>query len=118
VVLSGVHAEAPENWRRGMVFNTPASVDHAYSAKLILAALNHVAEVIPIMNRKGVTNELLNSYSYHRVYGEPRCGLRFPTAFGVETPSRALIPWLPATTKEMTCLRRTSVIWRRPTTDA
>jgi glutamine amidotransferase-like uncharacterized protein len=40
VVLSGVHAEAPENWRRGMVFNTPASVDHAYSAKLIFAALN------------------------------------------------------------------------------
>ena len=40
VILSGVHAEAPENWRRGLVFNTPVGVDHAYSAKLILAALN------------------------------------------------------------------------------
>src|ERR1043166_4652158 len=40
VVLSGVHPEAPESWRRGMTFGTPASVDHRYAAKLIQAALN------------------------------------------------------------------------------
>jgi len=40
VVLSGVHPEAPENWRGGMVFRTPASVDHDYAATLIRAALN------------------------------------------------------------------------------
>lgn len=43
VVLSGVHPEAPERWRRGMSFNTPASVDNAYAAALIQAALNRVA---------------------------------------------------------------------------
>lgn len=40
VILSGVHPEAPENWRDGMKFATLASVDHAYAAKLIEAALN------------------------------------------------------------------------------
>lgn len=39
VILSGVHPEAPESWRGGMSFNTPASVDNAYAAKLIEAAL-------------------------------------------------------------------------------
>jgi glutamine amidotransferase-like uncharacterized protein len=39
VILSGVHPEAPESWRRGMSFTTPASVDNAYSAVLIDAAL-------------------------------------------------------------------------------
>ena len=40
VILSGVHPEAPESWRRGMVFNTPVSDDAAYARMLILAALN------------------------------------------------------------------------------
>jgi glutamine amidotransferase-like uncharacterized protein len=40
VILSGIHPEAPESWRRGMDFTTPASVDNAYAATLIRAALN------------------------------------------------------------------------------
>jgi glutamine amidotransferase-like uncharacterized protein len=40
VILTGVHPEAPANWRRGMSFATPASVDHAYAAMLIDAALH------------------------------------------------------------------------------
>jgi glutamine amidotransferase-like uncharacterized protein len=40
VILSGVHPEAPVDWRRGMTFATPASVDHAYALTLIRAALN------------------------------------------------------------------------------
>jgi glutamine amidotransferase-like uncharacterized protein len=43
VVLSGTHPEAPESWRRGLAFKTPASADHAYAAELIDAALNGVA---------------------------------------------------------------------------
>ena len=39
VILSGVHPEAPESWRRGMTFLTPASLDNMYAAKLIDAAL-------------------------------------------------------------------------------
>jgi glutamine amidotransferase-like uncharacterized protein len=40
VILSGVHPEAPANWRRGMIFTTPASADNAYAGTLINAALN------------------------------------------------------------------------------
>jgi glutamine amidotransferase-like uncharacterized protein len=40
VILSGIHPEAPANWRRGMIFTTPASQDNAYAATLIHAALN------------------------------------------------------------------------------
>jgi glutamine amidotransferase-like uncharacterized protein len=40
VILSGVHPEAPASWRRGMTFNTPASVDNAYAGTLVRAALN------------------------------------------------------------------------------
>jgi glutamine amidotransferase-like uncharacterized protein len=40
VVLSGVHPEAPESWRRGMTFATPAAVSNAYALTLIDAALN------------------------------------------------------------------------------
>jgi len=40
VILTGVHPEAPESWRRGMMFRTPASTDNAYAATLIQAALN------------------------------------------------------------------------------
>ncbi|HEX4998374.1 MAG TPA: BPL-N domain-containing protein [Terriglobia bacterium] len=42
IILSGVHAEAPENWRKEMKFNTPVSVDNAYAASLIEAALNRI----------------------------------------------------------------------------
>jgi glutamine amidotransferase-like uncharacterized protein len=40
VVLCGVHPEAPENWREGLTFATPARDDNAYAAQLIEAALN------------------------------------------------------------------------------
>lgn len=40
IVLSGVHPEAPESWRRGISFHTPAAVDHAYAGALIAAALS------------------------------------------------------------------------------
>jgi glutamine amidotransferase-like uncharacterized protein len=40
VILSGVHSEAPESWRRGMTFATPASASTAYAVTLIDAALN------------------------------------------------------------------------------
>ncbi len=40
VILTGIHSEAPESWRRGMRFTTPASVDNAYARVLIEAALN------------------------------------------------------------------------------
>jgi eukaryotic-like serine/threonine-protein kinase len=40
VILSGVHPEAPANWRRGMNFTTPADADNDYAWTLIQAALN------------------------------------------------------------------------------
>jgi glutamine amidotransferase-like uncharacterized protein len=40
VILTGVHPEAPETWRGGMTFNTPAAADNAYAGMLIQAALN------------------------------------------------------------------------------
>lgn len=40
VILSGVHPEAPENWRQGMTFATSTSESNAYAVKLIGAALN------------------------------------------------------------------------------
>jgi glutamine amidotransferase-like uncharacterized protein len=43
VILTGVHPEAPEGWRRGMPFSTPASVDNEYAATLISAALNRMS---------------------------------------------------------------------------
>ena len=42
VILTGVHPEGPASWRRGMTFNTPASVDNAYAGTLIRAALNRI----------------------------------------------------------------------------
>jgi glutamine amidotransferase-like uncharacterized protein len=39
VLLTGVHPEAPESWRRRMTFRTPASADRAYAATLVRAAL-------------------------------------------------------------------------------
>jgi glutamine amidotransferase-like uncharacterized protein len=43
VILSGVHPEAPQSWRRGMTFTTPVSDDHRYAATLIAAALNRTS---------------------------------------------------------------------------
>ena len=43
VILTGVHPEAPESWRRGLTFTTPASVDNAYAGKLIGAALHRTS---------------------------------------------------------------------------
>jgi len=43
VVLSGVHPEAPESWRRGMKFNTSAEEDHAYAATLVRVALDRTS---------------------------------------------------------------------------
>jgi hypothetical protein len=40
VVLTGVHPEAPEGWRAGLTFKTPASASHAYAAMLIDGALH------------------------------------------------------------------------------
>lgn len=40
VILSGVHPEAPANWRTGMNFTTPLAVDLAYADTLISAALS------------------------------------------------------------------------------
>jgi len=45
VILTGVHPEAPESWRRGMDFRTPVKSDNAYAATLIRAALNR--ELLP-----------------------------------------------------------------------
>jgi glutamine amidotransferase-like uncharacterized protein len=43
VILTGIHPEAPESWRRGMTFTTPASADNAFAATLIHAALNRTS---------------------------------------------------------------------------
>ncbi len=43
VILTGVHPEAPDSWRRGMTFAMPASVANAYAGTLIEAALNRTS---------------------------------------------------------------------------
>src|SRR5262249_22820859 len=40
VLLSGIHPEAPDSWRRGMNFRPSAADDQAYALTLIRAALN------------------------------------------------------------------------------
>ncbi|MEO6599831.1 MAG: BPL-N domain-containing protein [Polyangiaceae bacterium] len=40
VVLSGVHAEAPESWRRSLSFDTPRPVALAFARSLVASALN------------------------------------------------------------------------------
>jgi len=40
VLLSGIHPEAPEHWRRGLTFTTPASTANNYAGTLIEAALH------------------------------------------------------------------------------
>ncbi len=39
VMLTGIHPEAPDAWRRGMTFRTPASADNAVARVLVTAAL-------------------------------------------------------------------------------
>jgi hypothetical protein len=39
IILTGIHPEAPESWRGGMEFTTPASVDNAYAVTLIRSAM-------------------------------------------------------------------------------
>ena len=39
VLLSGIHAEAPSSWRTGMTFTTSVTVDNAYFATMVTAAL-------------------------------------------------------------------------------
>jgi glutamine amidotransferase-like uncharacterized protein len=43
VVLSGVHAEAPATWRRGMPFTTPVEVDNEHAWTLVKAARDGVS---------------------------------------------------------------------------
>jgi glutamine amidotransferase-like uncharacterized protein len=43
VILSGVHAEAPESWRLGMKFSSPVSEDNAYAGALVRAGLNRIS---------------------------------------------------------------------------
>jgi glutamine amidotransferase-like uncharacterized protein len=40
VIFTGVHLEAPENWRESLSFKTPIAVDLAYAATVIKAALD------------------------------------------------------------------------------
>ena len=40
VMFTGVHLEAPANWRAGLNFNTPLSVDLAYAGTVVQAALS------------------------------------------------------------------------------
>ena len=40
VILSGVHPEAPESWRRGMAFTMPARAANDYAGTLVEAALH------------------------------------------------------------------------------
>lgn len=39
VMLTGIHPEAPDSWRTGMHFTSPASIANAYAGRLIRAAL-------------------------------------------------------------------------------
>ncbi|HEY3974842.1 MAG TPA: BPL-N domain-containing protein [Candidatus Sulfotelmatobacter sp.] len=43
VIFTGVHPEAPQGWLGSMNFTTPASVDQAYAATVIQAALSGTA---------------------------------------------------------------------------
>jgi len=43
IVLTGVHAEAPESWRKSFHFSTSIESSHQYAGKLIKAALERTA---------------------------------------------------------------------------
>jgi hypothetical protein len=79
VILTGVHAEAPASWRRGMAFNTPVGADTAYARTLIVAALNratttalqeHVPGDRPIA---GLGDEARRTSSKPLAPGRPTC---------------------------------------------
>lgn len=40
VILAGIHAEAPAEWRKGIAFSTSVNQSNAYAGRLILAALD------------------------------------------------------------------------------
>jgi hypothetical protein len=40
VILTGVHLEAPADWRGSMIFTTPLTVDLAYAGTVVQAALH------------------------------------------------------------------------------
>ena len=40
VILTGIHPEAPANWRHGLTFTTPVRESHAYAVRRIDAALH------------------------------------------------------------------------------
>ena len=40
IILTGIHPEAPDSWRRGLTFTTPARADNAYAVTLIRAGLD------------------------------------------------------------------------------
>lgn len=44
IILTGIHAEAPESWRKEFPFSTPMEKSHDYAAKLIRAALDKTPE--------------------------------------------------------------------------
>jgi glutamine amidotransferase-like uncharacterized protein len=47
VILVGTHPEAPQNWREGLGFTTPASESRDYAARLVEAALTGKAAAAP-----------------------------------------------------------------------
>ena len=51
VVLTGVHAEAPERWRRGLHFTAPVAASRSYAAALLDAALNRKSLTSPAGSR-------------------------------------------------------------------
>jgi glutamine amidotransferase-like uncharacterized protein len=51
VILSGVHPEAPANWRRGITFNTRVAADTAYAHMLVAAALNRTTPASALLTR-------------------------------------------------------------------
>jgi len=43
VILTGIHPEAPEHWRKGLAFRTSVTADHEYAGAIVRAALNGAA---------------------------------------------------------------------------
>ena len=62
VILTGVHPEAPESWRRGMTFTTPARVSKAYAGTLVEAALDRTS--LPHDSRLGQRRRALAEWYF------------------------------------------------------
>jgi glutamine amidotransferase PdxT len=62
VILSGVHPEAPESWRGGINFMTPARLDNAYAARLIDAA----DAACSLLSRAGVRTDGRNFWGSYK----------------------------------------------------